>query len=67
MNSKPVRGVRLAGFSTTVLPPISAGVALRHGTLNGKFHGVTIATGPSASRVEYASVPLDLDGHGLAA
>jgi hypothetical protein len=57
VKSRPVRGVRLAGFNTTVLPPISAGVPFRHGTLNGKFHGVTIATGPSASRVEYASVP----------
>ena len=57
VNRSPVRGVKLAGFRTTVLPPISAGVALRHGTLNGKFHGVTSATGPSASRVEYASVP----------
>ena len=53
----PVRGVRLAGFSTTVLPAISAGVHLRLGTLNGKFHGVTMPTGPSGSRVEYASVP----------
>ncbi len=42
-----VRGVRLAGLKTTVLPETSAGAIFQIGIATGKFQGVMIATGPT--------------------
>ena len=47
-----VRGVRLAGLSTIVLPPISAGTHLRQITLKGKFQGLITLTTPIGWRIE---------------
>ena len=46
----PAPGVSVAGLKTMVLPLISAGVHLRPGTLNGKFHGLIIDATPRGRR-----------------
>jgi hypothetical protein len=44
-----VRGVNVAGFSTTVLPAASAGAKPQPAIGIGKFHGTMIPTTPSGS------------------
>ena len=45
-----VRGVRRAGFNTTVQPAASAGPILRVPIASGKFHGVMRKHGPTGRR-----------------
>jgi hypothetical protein len=45
-----VSGVVGAGFTTTVLPAISAGAILLAARYNGAFHGTMAATTPSGLR-----------------
>src|SRR5207244_7960373 len=45
-----VRGVNGDGFSTRVLPAISAGAIFQLARVIGKFHGVMAATTPSGLR-----------------
>ena len=60
-NAFPALGVKLAGFMTTVLPLINAGVHFRPGTLKGKFHGQMIETAPNGRRMAYAKTPFWAD------
>src|ERR1700733_14573243 len=57
-----VQGVIDAGLSTTVLPVTSAGPSFQIGIATGKFHGVTSATTPSASRCVQQNVDGKSDG-----
>ena len=45
-------GAAEAGFSTTVLPQMSAGASFQAGMALGKFHGVTSPTTPTLLRME---------------
>jgi hypothetical protein len=45
-----VSGVCSAGFSTTVLPVVSAGPSFQAAISSGKFHGMICPTTPTGSR-----------------
>ena len=60
--SEAVTGVSGDGFSTTVLPRISAGKVFQEGMAMGKFHGVIKPTTPTGSRTHRADLSGSSDG-----
>jgi len=60
--SEAVTGVSGDGFSTTVLPRISAGKVFQEGMAMGKFHGVIKPTIPTGSRTHRADFSGSSDG-----
>ena len=61
-SSAPTPGAFSLGLNTTVLPKHSAGAIFQAGMAIGKFHGVMMATTPSASRRVKSSVSVVLAG-----
>ena len=49
-SSVAVSGLHSAGLCTTVQPAASAGAIFQVDSMNGVFHGVMTATGPSGCR-----------------
>ena len=49
-SSVAVSGLHSAGLCTTVQPAASAGAIFHVDSMNGVFHGVMMATGPSGWR-----------------
>ena len=67
VNRSPVRGVKLAGFRTTVLPPISAGVRLAARHVERKIPRRHERDGPERFARRVRERTFNLDGHGLSA
>src|SRR5260370_27875518 len=55
-------GVSSAGFSTTVLPLMRAGIIFQDGIAMGKFHGVIIPQEPMDCRTLMANLSGNSDG-----
>src|ERR1035437_9913458 len=55
-------GVSSAGFSTTVFPQISAGIAFHDGIAIGKFQGVISPATPTEARTAIANLLGNSDG-----
>ena len=51
-----------AGFSTTVLPQMSAGASFHDGIAIGKFHGVIAPTTPTGTRTDMLNLSGSSDG-----
>ena len=49
-SNEAVNGLHSAGLCTTVQPAASAGAIFHVDSMNGVFHGVIAATGPSGCR-----------------